>query len=120
LEWEEVYTDNCYGTLKSELDRIWSMGKHVVFDIDVIGVLNIKRQFPKETLSVFVKPPSVEEMEKRLRLRQTDSEEKILERVAKAEKEISYAKDFDVILINDDLEVAKNDAFNLVNNFIQK
>ena len=80
---------------------------------------------PDFTLSVcggynFVKPPSVEEMEKRLRLRQTDSEEKILERVAKAEKEISYAKDFDVILINDDLEVAKNDAFNLVNNFIQK
>ncbi|MDG1805033.1 guanylate kinase [Flavicella sp.] len=120
LEWEEVYTDNCYGTLKSELDRIWSMGKHVVFDIDVIGGLNIKKQFPEETLAVFVKPPSVEEMEKRLRLRQTDSEEKILERVAKAEKEISYAKDFDVILINDDLEVAKKDAFNLVNNFIQK
>lgn len=120
LEWEEVYTDNCYGTLKSELDRIWSLGKHVVFDIDVIGGLNIKKQFPEETLAVFVKPPSVEEMEKRLRLRQTDSEEKILERVAKAEKEISYAKDFDVILINDDLEVAKNDAFNLVNNFIQK
>lgn len=120
LEWEEVYTDNHYGTLKSELDRIWSMGKHVVFDIDVIGGLNIKKQFPEETLAIFVKPPSIEEMEKRLRLRQTDSEEKIIERVAKAEKEVSYAKDFDVILINDDLDTAKKEAFELVNNFIQK
>ncbi len=120
LEWEEVYTNNFYGTLKSELERIWSLGKHVVFDIDVIGGLNIKSQFPEETLAIFVKPPSIEEMEKRLRLRQTDSEEKILERVAKAEKEISYAKDFDVILINDDLDTAKKEAYNLVNNFIKQ
>ena len=120
LEWEEVYTDTCYGTLNSELDRIWNMGKHVVFDIDVIGGLNIKKQFPEQALAIFVQPPSIEEMEKRLRLRQTDSEEKIIERVAKAEKEISFAKDFDVILINDDLELAKKEAFSLVHNFIQK
>ncbi|WP_139957034.1 guanylate kinase [Flavicella sediminum] len=118
LEWEEVYANNFYGTLKSELERIWALGKHVVFDIDVVGGLNIKSQFPEETLAIFVKPPSLEEMERRLRNRQTDSEDKILERVAKAEKELSYAKDFDVVLVNDDLKVAKKEAFDLVANFI--
>lgn len=117
LEWEEVYANNFYGTLKSELERIWSLGKHVVFDIDVIGGLNIKKQFPEETLAIFVKPPSIEEMERRLRGRQTDTEEKIIERVGKAEKELSYAKDFDVVLVNDNLEVAKKEAFDLVANF---
>lgn len=118
IEWEEVYVNNFYGTLKSELERIWALGKHVVFDIDVVGGLNIKSQFPEETLAIFVKPPSIEEMERRLRTRQTDSEEKILERVAKAEKELSYAKNFDTILVNDSLEAAKEEAFNLVENFI--
>jgi guanylate kinase len=118
IEWEEVYSNNFYGTLKSELERIWALDKHVVFDIDVIGGLNIKSQFPEETLAIFVKPPSIKEMERRLRARQTDSEEKIIERVAKAEEEISYAKDFDVILINDSLEIAKKNAFDLVYNFI--
>ena len=120
LEWEEVYTNNFYGTLKTELERIWSLGKHVVFDIDVVGGLNIKAQFPENTLAIFVKPPTLEEMERRLRGRQTDSEEKIMERVAKAEKELSYAKEFDQVLINDDLEIAKAEAFDLVSNFIQK
>jgi guanylate kinase len=120
LEWEEVYTNNFYGTLKTELERIWSLGKHVVFDIDVVGGLNIKAQFPENTLAIFVKPPTLEEMERRLRGRQTDSEEKIKERVAKAEKELSYAKEFDQVLINDDLEIAKAEAFDLVSNFIQK
>lgn len=119
LEWEEVYANNFYGTLKSELERIWSLGKHVVFDIDVVGGLNIKKQFPEETLAIFVKPPSIEEMERRLRGRQTDSEEKILERVAKAEKELTYAKDFDVVLVNDNLDVAKKEAFDLVADFIK-
>ena len=118
LEWEEVYANNFYGTLRSELERIWSLGKHVVFDIDVVGGLNIKSQFPEETLAVFVKPPSIEEMERRLRSRQTDSEEKIVERVAKAEEELTYAKDFDVVLVNDSLEIAKKEAFDLVSNFI--
>jgi guanylate kinase len=119
LEWEEVYANNYYGTLKSELERIWSLGKHVVFDIDVVGGLNIKKQFPEETLAIFVKPPSIEEMERRLRGRQTDTEDKILERVAKAEQELSYAKDFDVVLVNDNLEVAKNEASELITDFIK-
>lgn len=120
LEWEEVYANNFYGTLKTELERIWSLGKHVVFDIDVVGGLNIKAQFPENTLAIFVKPPTLEEMERRLRGRQTDTEEKIKERVAKAEKELGYAKEFDQVLINDDLETAKTEAFHLVSNFIQK
>jgi guanylate kinase len=119
IEWEEVYTNNFYGTLKKEVERIWNLGKHVIFDIDVVGGLNIKNQFPKQTLAVFVQPPSIEEMERRLRNRQTDSEEKIRERVAKAEKELKYAKDFDVILVNNDLDTAKNDAYKLVENFIK-
>jgi len=118
VEWEEVYTDNCYGTLRSELERIWALGKHVIFDIDVIGGLNIKKQFPEQTLAIFVKPPSIGEMERRLRARQTDSEEKILERVAKAEKEISYAQKFDSILINDSLDAAKSEAYTMVSDFV--
>ncbi|MDG1504562.1 MAG: guanylate kinase [Flavicella sp.] len=120
LEWEEVYTDHFYGTLKTEVERIWNMGKHVVFDIDVVGGLNIKAQFPENTLSVFVKPPSLDEMERRLRNRKTDSESKILERVGKAAKEIAYAEDFDVVLINDSLEIAKQEAVQLVVNFSKK
>ena len=120
LEWEEVYTDHFYGTLKTEVERIWSMGKHVVFDIDVVGGLNIKAQFPENTLSVFVKPPSLDEMERRLRNRKTDSESKILERVGKAAKELAYAGDFDVVLINDSLEIAKQEAVQLVVNFSKK
>ena len=118
IEFEEVYTDNYYGTLKKEVKRLRKQGKNVIFDIDVVGGLNIKKNFPYETLSIFVKPPSLEEMERRLRNRQTDSEEKIIERLAKAEREMSYAKDFDVILINDNLVKAKKDAYDLVKNFI--
>jgi len=119
IEWEEVYTNNFYGTLKKEVERIWDLGKHVIFDIDVVGGLSIKSQFPEQTLAVFVQPPSIEEMERRLRNRQTDTEEKIKERVAKAEKELKYADDFDVILVNNDLETAKNNAYKLVENFIK-
>ncbi len=119
IEWEEVYTDNFYGTLKEEIQRIWKLGKHVIFDIDVIGGLNIKKQFPTQTLAIFVQPPSIEEMERRLRNRKTDSEEKIKERVAKAEKELKYAKDFDIILVNDNLEDAKTKAYKLIEKFIK-
>ena len=118
IEYEEVYTNNYYGTLKSEVERIWALGKHVVFDIDVIGGLNIKKKFPEQTLAIFVQPPSIEEMERRLRDRQTDSEEKIQERVAKASKEMKYATDFDIILVNDNLESAKEEAEALVKDFI--
>lgn len=120
IEWEEVYTNNFYGTLKKEIDRIWKLGKHVIFDIDVVGGLNIKKKFPKNTLAVFVQPPSIEEMERRLRNRKTDSEEKIKERVAKAEKELKFAKDFDVILVNDNLDEAKNKAYKLVEKFVKE
>lgn len=120
IEWEEVYKNNFYGTLKSEINRIWSYGQHVIFDIDVLGGLNIKNQFPEQTLAIFVQPPSIEEMEIRLRNRQTDTEEKIQERVAKASKEMVFAKDFDLILLNDDLETAKKKAYMLVSDFLSQ
>jgi guanylate kinase len=120
VEYEEVYKDNFYGTLKSEIERIWAEGKHVVFDIDVVGGLNIKSQFPEQTLAIFVSPPSVEELERRLRFRQTETDEKIAMRLAKAEREISRAPEFDVILENHDLDTAKADAYQLVNNFVNK
>ena len=119
IEWEEVYTNNFYGTLKEEVERIWSQGKHVIFDIDVVGGLSIKKKFPEQTLAIFVQPPSIEEMERRLRSRQTDSEEKIKERVKKAEKELKFVDDFDIVLVNDELSKAKQDAYNLVENFIK-
>jgi len=119
VEYEEVYKDNFYGTLKSELQRIWASGKHVIFDIDVIGGLNIKKQFPEQTLAVFVSPPSVEELERRLRFRQTESEEKIQMRLAKAEREMAVSKQFDIILKNYDLENAKNDAYKLVSDYLK-
>ncbi|MFY7666210.1 guanylate kinase [Flavobacterium sp.] len=119
VEYEEVYKDNFYGTLKSELERIWSSGKHVIFDIDVVGGLSIKQQFPDRTLAVFVCPPSVEELERRLRNRQTESEEKIAMRLAKATRELEAAKDFDVVLKNYDLEYAKTDAYRLVSDFLR-
>lgn len=120
IEWEEVYKNNFYGTLKTEINRIWSNGQHVIFDIDVLGGLNIKNQFPEQTLAIFVQPPSIEEMEIRLRNRQTDTEEKIQERVAKASKEMVFAKDFDLILLNDDLETAKKKAYMLVSDFLSQ
>lgn len=119
LEYEEVYKDNYYGTLKSEIERIWAEGKHVVFDIDVVGGMNIKKQYPEQTLAIFVNPPSVEELERRLRVRQTESDEKIEMRLAKAERELSRAPEFDVVLENNDLEIAKQEAENLVSNFIK-
>lgn len=118
IEYEEVYKDNFYGTLKSEIERIWSEGKNVVFDIDVVGGLNIKKQFPEQTLAVFVSPPSVEELERRLRFRQTECDEKISMRLEKAEREISRASEFDVILENHDLETAKQEAYDLVSKFV--
>ncbi len=119
LEWEEVYKDNFYGTLKSEVNRIWALGKHAIFDIDVFGGLRIKSKFPENTLAVFVQPPSIEVMEKRLRNRKTDTEEKIKERVLKAERELKFAQDFDVVLVNDNLEKAKKEAYDLVKKFIE-
>lgn len=118
VEYEEVYKGTYYGTLKSELERIWASGKNIIFDIDVVGGLNIKRQFPEQTLAVFVRPPSVEELEKRLRNRQTEGEEKIRMRVEKASKELETASLFDVIIENQDLDQAKQDAYRIVKEFI--
>ncbi len=118
LEWEEVYRDNFYGTLKTEVERIWALGKHVIFDIDVSGGLRIKRKFPDETLAIFVKPPSIDELKIRLKKRKTESDEKISMRVAKASAELATAPLFDEIVVNDNLENAFKDAETLVTNFI--
>ncbi|WP_117883821.1 guanylate kinase [Aureibaculum luteum] len=118
LEWEEVYRDNFYGTLKSEVERIWALGKHVIFDIDVAGGLRIKKKFPKETLAVFVKPPSVDELKIRLKKRKTESEDRINMRIAKASVELATAPQFDKIIKNYDLAVALNEAEELVAEFV--
>ena len=118
VEWEEVYTDNFYGTLKTEVERIWALGKHVIFDIDVAGGLRIKHKFPNETLAVFVKPPSVDELKRRLKQRSTESEDKINMRIAKASVELATAPQFDTIIKNYDLEVAKEEAYQLVKKFM--
>lgn len=118
LEWEEVYRDNFYGTLKTEVERIWSLGKHVIFDIDVSGGLRIKRKFPKQTLAVFVKPPSIDELKIRLKKRKTESEDKINMRIAKASAELATAPLFDVVIENDNLEKALKEAEILVSEFI--
>lgn len=118
LEWEEVYRDNFYGTLKTEVERIWSLGKHVIFDIDVSGGLRIKRKFPDETLAIFVKPPSIDELKIRLKKRKTESADKINMRIAKASAELATAPLFDVIIENDDLDKALNEAETLVSEFL--
>lgn len=117
LEWEEVYNGNFYGTLKSEVERIRNAGKHVIFDVDVVGALNIKKFYGGEALAVFVQPPSVDELKNRLQNRSTESEEKIRMRVAKAEKELEFAGKFDVIIVNDDLPKALKEAEKIVAGF---
>ena len=119
LEWEEVYRDNFYGTLKTEIERIWGLKKHVIFDIDVVGGLRIKKKYPEETLSVFVKPPSVDELKIRLKKRKTESEEKINMRIAKASVELATAPQFDKIIKNYELETALKEADHLVRNFLE-
>ncbi|MFK6999457.1 guanylate kinase [Flavobacterium oreochromis] len=120
VEWEEVYRDNFYGTLKKEVERIWAMGKNVIFDIDVAGGLRIKKKFPEQTLAVFVKPPSVDELKRRLKERSTESEDKINMRIAKAHVELATAPQFDKIIKNYDLDVAKQEAYELVKGFVSK
>ena len=119
LEWEEVYRDNFYGTLKTEVERIWALGKHVIFDIDVAGGLRIKKKFPEQTLAVFVKPPSVDELKIRLKQRKTESEDKINMRIAKASVELATAPQFDTIIKNYELQTALDEAETLVANFIK-
>ena len=119
IEWEEVYTDHFYGTLKSEVYRIWKKGKHVIFDVDVVGGLNIKKQFGTQALSVFVEPPSIEELKKRLINRSEDSKENIQKRVAKAKQEMIYAEQFDIVIINENIDVAIHEAITVVSKFLK-
>ena len=118
VEWQEVYADNFYGTLKSELDRIWAKDNVVIFDVDVVGGVNLKKMFPDCSLSIFIMPPSVSELRNRLVERGTDSPEAIERRVAKAEEELSYASKFDFVLVNDDLEAAKEAAHRKIAEFL--
>ena len=118
VEWEEVYRDNFYGTLKNEVERIWAKGKNVIFDIDVAGGLRIKKKFPTETLAVFVKPPSIDELKIRLKKRSTESDDKINMRIAKASVELATAPQFDTIIKNYDLDTAKEEAYQLVKQFV--
>ena len=118
LEWEEVYRDNFYGTLKSEVERLWALGKNVIFDIDVVGGLRIKKKYPENTLAVFVKPPSVDELKIRLKKRSTESDDKINMRIAKASVELATAPQFDKIIKNYELEIALKEAYDLVADFV--
>ena len=119
VEWEEVYVGTCYGTLKSEMERIWSKGNVIIFDVDVMGGINLKRLFGEDACSMFIMPPSVEELERRLRGRGTDSEEVIQKRIAKAEFELSKSPEFDYTVVNDDLQVAVDEAATIIRNFLK-
>lgn len=119
IEYEEVYPDCFYGTLKSEIDRISASGKHVVLDVDVVGGINIKKMYGHRALSIFIQPPSLEALKQRLINRATDSPEKITQRVAKAAHELTFAPQFDVVLVNDDLATCKAEAEILVSRFLQ-
>lgn len=119
IEWEEVYKDNFYGTLKVEIERIWKKGMHVIFDVDVVGGLNLKNQFGDLALAVFVMPPSIQHLEMRLRSRDTENDESIARRIGKAENELKTADLFDKIILNDKLENAFEEAEKIVSEFLK-
>ena len=119
VEWEEVYAGTCYGTLRSEMERIWAKGNVIVFDVDVMGGINLKRLFGADACSVFIQPPSVEELERRLRGRGTDAEEVIQKRIAKADFELTKASEFDYVVVNDVLSKAVNEATAIIENFLK-
>lgn len=120
LEYEEVYTDKYYGTLKSEVERIIKQGNNVIFDVDVVGGTNIKKYYGDKALSVFIKPPHIDELRKRLLSRGTDSLEIIESRIAKAEFELSFHPQFDVVITNDDLNRAQTEAYQVIKAFLEK
>ncbi len=120
LEYEEVYTDKFYGTLKAEVERLTDEGKNVIFDVDVLGGVNIKKYYGDKALSLFIQPPSVEALRERLIGRATDAMDVIEKRIARAEFELSFAPQFDKIVINDDLTKAQQDAYNIISEFINK
>ena len=120
LEWEQVYENQYYGTLKSEIERIWSEGRTVIFDVDVVGGLNIKQQYPKKCLSIFIMPPSIEVLAERLIGRGSESDESVKKRLDKAEEEISKNKQFDTVILNDDFEIACEQTKQMITNFINE
>jgi guanylate kinase len=120
IEWEEVYANNFYGTLKSAVDSIWEKGNTVVFDVDVIGGINMKKIFGDNARSIFIQPPSIEELENRLRKRSTETEDKIQLRMSKATEELAHSKDFDVIVVNDNLEEAIEKVEKEIRQFLGK
>lgn len=120
LEWEEVYANNFYGTLKSEVQRIWNENKVVIFDVDVIGGLNLKKKLGQQALAIFVAPPTFDTLEKRLRYRSTETEEKIQTRLGKAKYEMSFAEQFDTILVNEILENSVSEAKHLIETFVKE
>lgn len=119
IEWEEVYHDQYYGTLKSEVDRIWAMKKHLVFDIDVRGAKNIKQQYGTKCMSVFVRPPSVHTLIERLVNRNTETPESLEKRIGKVKREMEYENSFDIVLVNDLLEISFIEAEHIVETFIK-
>ncbi len=119
LEWEEVYENQFYGTLKSEVQRVWNEGKAVIFDVDVAGGLNIKKQYTQECLAIFIMPPSVDVLRERLSGRGSETDEKIEVRLAKAEKEIAKNQKFDKVILNDDFEIACEETQEVISNFIK-
>ena len=119
VEWEEVYAGTCYGTLRSEMERIWQKGNVIVFDVDVMGGINLKRLFADDACSIFIMPPSIEELERRLRGRGTDSEEVIRKRISKADFELSKAPEFDHVVVNDTLAEAVKEATHIIETFLK-
>lgn len=120
VEWEEVYTDNFYGTLKSEIERIWNEGNHVIFDVDVDGGLNLKHAFGEKALAIFVMPPSLDQLRKRLEGRETETDESIKRRMKKAPAEIEKSVDFDKLILNDSLPEAFKKAEKMVRGFLKE
>ena len=118
VEWVEVYQGTCYGTLKSEIERIWKKGNVVIFDVDVLGGVSLKKIFGDKALSVFIQPPSIEVLEQRLRHRNTETEESLKKRIERAQMELQYSNQLDVVVVNDDLETAINETETIVNNFL--
>jgi guanylate kinase len=120
LEYEEVYDNQYYGTLKKEVERLWQLGKCIIFDVDVKGALNIQKAYPNEALSIFIKPPSKEILLERLKNRKTETPESLSKRIARATEELTYEKRFDKVIINDILEKALKKADRITTNFLKK
>lgn len=120
VEWEEVYPGKCYGTLKQEIERLWAAGKHILFDIDVYGAMNLKKTYPDRSLAIFVKPPSLEALHERLRNRKTENTQTLQERLDKATEELQFENKFDYILVNDVLSAALAEAEEAVRSFLEQ